>query len=719
MYIIDIAIDHKNHNLANTFSYYVTKDQFNQLVFSSCVLVNFNNQKKIGFVVNKYIDENKKKLKTIDKVLASDLLNEKQITLAKYLYESYICSYYEILNLLIPKKLQKTLREFMLSEDVDIKTQVAYEIIEEDLNLTKRQMDIILAIKNGLITKFEIKQTLGVSDSVFKILEDREIIKRKYIPFDYTVDYDFIDKEEVILSHQQRAAYKEITLSDKPFLLHGVTGSGKTEIYIKLLKDVVMDGNQGLLLVPEKTLTIAFSARLKNIFGNKIAYITSDTSDDQLYNYYQKIKSGVIKLVIGTRSSIFMPFNNLALVVIDEEHDMAYKSNISPFYHTSDIALYFYNNYNTRVLMGSATPSIDTYARCQKNIFDYHKLTHRFNQTNLPVIDIQKVDNHDLILTTDTLMHIKTKLNNNEKVVVLYNQKGHSKQVECNNCHHVLLCPNCNVGLRYYKSKNTLSCGFCGYKKPLPNSCPKCSDTHFKFLGVAIEKVYEYLDKYFNKKVVLLDGELAKKKRYLDDVMKRLYSDESFILLGTQIVSKGLDISDVNLVVIPNVDNALFFDDLKARERLYQLLVQVSGRAGRVSGNGHVILQTMYPNYKLFENVVDNNYEEFYRHEMKLRQHYKTMPYYNICMVKVKHTNELVAYNFLKNLLIEISNKKDEYICSQVIKPYVNMQFNKYIFTAQIKYLRSDIYSDLKPLYNKSIKEGVLLIIDTKIEDKL
>ncbi len=720
MYLVDVIIDSKHTKLKDAYAYEVTQDQYNLLVFGSSVAIDFNHQQQFGYVIKKYQAESLDyQVKPITKIIASDLLSDIQIELVNYLMDNYYCSYHQVFNLIVTKKIRAAFKNWVSLDKLDYKKQLAYEIIDEDVKLTKRQSEVMSLIKAGINTKFDLKENLGVSDSVFdKLIENKAIVK-KQISFDYLVPHDLMDKEDVALSHEQLRVYQDILKSDQPYLLHGITSSGKTEIYIKLIHKTLADGHQALFLVPEKTLTATFSARLKNIFGPKIAYVNQDTSEEQMYNYYQKLQSGAIKLVVGTRQSIFLPYKNLGLIIIDEEHSSAYKNMSQPFYNVHDIALFYYNNYDVQVVMGSATPRVESYAKARRDIYGYGYLGYRYLNLKQPEIEIQKVDGHDLIFTPDTMMQIKKELDRDKKVVVLFNKKGHSKQVECGDCNYVFMCPNCNVGLTYYKRDNALRCSCCGFSKQMPKACPKCQSNNFKYLGVAIEQVYEHLDKYFSGLVYQLDGDMAKSKRYLSEVMTKLYSDDKMILLGTQLVATGLDIADVDLVVVPNVDNALFFNDLKARERLYQLLVQVSGRAGRTSGKGRVIIQTMYPNYELFENVVNNDYHKFYESEMQLRKYFKITPYYNICQIIAKHENKKVCDNYLNNLKSRLSGKKEEYICAPVATPYVATQYNKHLSLLQVRYLKSDLLSDLKELCIDAHTQGIELVIDLNVEDSI
>ncbi len=520
------------------------------------------------------------------------------------------------------------------------------------------------------------------------------------------------------LTKQQDICYQKICQSTKPFLLHGVTASGKTEIYLKLIADVIEKEGQVLFLVPEKTLIMTFSARLKNIYGDNIAYVNNDTSSEQLFNYHQKIKNKTIKIVIATRSGIFLPFEQLDLIIVDEEHDQAYKNKTMPFYTIRDLVMVYYKSNQTKVVFGSATPSFESYARAKKDIYEYYYLDSRFGGVELPKIEIQEIYSHETIFSIQTLMIIKEELEKNKKVIILYNSRGHSRQVICNNCQMVYICPNCQVSMTYYKSNNKIYCNFCGYNRQFEKECMNCKSTDISFFGVGIEQVAENLEKFFPNKITLLDGKLARKKKYLHKVMNKLYSEESFILLGTQIITKGLDITDIDLVVVPNVDNAIYFSDLKAIERLYQLLVQVSGRAGRLSSKGRVIIQTTKPKYMLFNNIKNNEYESFYNNEMLRRKINRSIPYYNICQIIARHKKEQVAYNFLNNLILKI-DVKDDYIISKVTKPYIAKTRNKYNYLLQIKYRKSNLAKELKKYQQSAIQQEVELIIDLKIEDNI
>lgn len=707
---ICVVIDRNVHSISREYTYLVEDSIYENLKLGSCVQVTFGRSHIIAFVTRLSSNSNSDKLKEIISVVEYDVMSDYQIDLYKKLYKKLLVSNLDLFNLFINKKVKKMLREYADLDANLIKKQLAYEISDESLITTSKQQEVLDVVKSGIIGRTDLGEK--VSLSIVDTLVKKGCLSKKYIDYTYKIPYEHVIKKELELTYEQQKVFDSIYKTDKINLIHGVTGSGKTEIYLKAIKRHLDKNEQVLFLVPEITLVADFANRLKNIYGENIAYINSSITDEQMFNYYMKIKSNCIKVVIGTRSAIFMPFQNLGLVIVDEEHDVSYTSNNRVPYKIEDII----ESINTRIILGSATPDIKNYTKALRGDYNLVELKTRYNKIDLPRIEVQNIKSHETIFSANTLFEIKRELDLNKKVVILYNKRGYASSIECSDCLNTYKCPNCNIGLAYYDSTRSVNCSYCNYKST-NIKCDICNCIEVNNIGIGIEKVHEYLSIMFDEDILLLDSVRAKKKRYLKKVVDKLASDEPLILLGTQIVSKGLNINNVDLVVIPNVDNAIFFNDFKAQERLFQLLVQTSGRAGRISGDGRVIIQTKYPTYKLFASVQDNNYLEFYHNEMNARKLNRVMPYYNMSQILVMHENKYVATSYLNRVREYLIEKN--LIVSDVIIPYAEINYKKYKRVITIKYKREDLRALLKPVYADSISEGIEIKIDLNIDHEL
>jgi primosomal protein N' (replication factor Y) len=434
-------------------------------------------------------------------------------------------------------------------------------------------------------------------------------------------------------------------------LLHGITGSGKTEIYIQLIQEVIQQEGQVLFLLPEIGLTTQIVQRLKDRFGDIMEVYHSKYSSDERVEIWNKLLHQEVRLVIGVRSALLLPFHRLQLIIVDEEHEAAYKQfDSSPRYHARDAALMLATYYQAKVLLGSATPAIETYHHAMQGKYGLVKLTERFSQTPLPRIDLinlrieQQRKRLQGEFTSPLLQALESTLQQHQQAIIFQNRRGYATCLFCQECAWVATCQHCSVSLTYHQFKDYLTCHYCGYHQQMPSICPICGALALKQMGYGTEKVTETLQQFFpDKQVVRMDADTTRKKHSYEQIIANLEKGHTNILVGTQMITKGLDFGDVSLVGVLDIDRLLYFPDFRANEHCFQLLTQVSGRAGRRNKQGQVIIQTLNPQHPILQEVVSSNYEQMYRRELLERQKFRYPPYVRLIKLTCQHVHEHVV----------------------------------------------------------------------------
>lgn len=470
----------------------------------------------------------------------------------------------------------------------------------------------------------------------------------------------------------QESAFKEIKTHFEQkdvVLLHGITSSGKTEIYIKLIEETLAKGKQVLYLLPEIALTTQIINRLRKYFGNKVGVYHSRFSDNErveIWNSLLNNDSSRFNIVIGARSAMFLPFCDLGLVIIDEEHDTSYKQNEpAPRYNARDAGIFLAHLHNAKTLLGSATPSYESYYNAISDKYGFVELMQRYGGFQLPeicIVDMKDETKKKLMkshFTSVLLDHIGKALQNKEQVILFQNRRGFSSWLECTSCNWIATCKHCDVSLTYHKSTNQLTCHYCGYSINVPGHCPVCSSSNIQTRGFGTEKIEEELPLFFPKaKIARMDIDTTKKKNAYYQIINSFEEREIDILVGTQMVTKGLDFENVSLVGILNADNMLSFPDFRAFERSFQLMSQVGGRAGRKNKQGKVIIQTYNPNHPIFKYVINNDFVTFYHHQLQERNKFKYPPIYRLIELTIKHKN------------IDLLNKASKEIAEELRKSF-------------------------------------------------
>nr|WP_315148992.1 primosomal protein N' [uncultured Flavobacterium sp.] len=526
----------------------------------------------------------------------------------------------------------------------------------EVLKNANKQKEIVLtyfqlsASEKKPITVKKLIESAKSTSTIVKALIDKEIFEEYYIQVD-RVNFSGKTKEEQLqLSETQQTAFEEIKqnfVQKEVCLLHGVTSSGKTEIYIKLIEEYIKNEKQTLYLLPEIALTTQLVGRLRDYFGNKVAVFHSKYSNNERVEVWQQVleQSPKAQIVIGARSALFLPFSNLGLVIVDEEHEQTFKQiDPSPRYHARDASIVLANSHKAKVILGSATPSIETYFNAQSGKYGLVEISKRYGNVKMPEIEL--VDLKDKYFRkqmsghfSDTLIEEITKaLSLGEQVILFQNRRGYSPIIECLTCGHVPQCPQCDVSLTYHKHKNQLRCHYCGYSMAKPTNCHSCTSVHLTTKGFGTEQIQQELVELFpNTKIGRMDQDTTRGKFGFEKIIDSFKNREIEILVGTQMLAKGLDFDNVSLVGIMNADNMLYHPDFRAFERSFQMMTQVSGRSGRSEKQGKVIIQTYNPDHNTIQQVVHNNYIGMYKEQLYERQIYKYPPYFKLIKLTLKH----------------------------------------------------------------------------------
>lgn len=570
----------------------------------------------------------------------------------------------------------------------------------------------------------------GFSSGILREAEKKNWIQSVYIeeyrdPFEHQTFETSIPFQ---LNQEQKHAYEAINQSieadeHRVFLLKGVTGSGKTEIYLQSIADVLKEGKSALMLVPEISLTPQMVSRFKGRFGEEVAVLHSALSEGEKYDEWRKIHQGEAKVVVGARSSVFAPVKKLGLVIIDEEHENSYKQEENPRYHARTVAIWRANYHNCPVILGSATPSLESRARATKNVYTLLELKERVNQAPLPpvaVIDMRKeaeVGNYS-IFSAKLQAGIQERLDKNEQVILLLNRRGYSSFMLCRDCGFVLQCPNCDISLTLHKDTNSMKCHYCGHQERTPTQCPQCTSKSIRFFGTGTQKVEDELNQlYPDTKVIRMDVDTTRKKGSHQKLLAMFEKKEAHILLGTQMISKGLDFPEVTLVGVLNADTAMSLPDFRSSEKTFQLLTQVGGRAGRADLTGEVMIQTYNPEHYAIQLASTHDFDQFYLKEMSLRHLGNYPPYYYMIQLSVSHEKEVEAARKMAEFtdFIKDSMSSDAIVLGPSPKSLARTK-NRYHYQTLIKYKHEpELIHKLHELLQKTQKEqakGLYISID-------
>lgn len=640
--VVGVLVDRTNLSVNKVYHYNYNLDK--KISIGSRVLVDFNNKLSEALIVSFPKETELKKLKEVIEVIDEEsILTLELLKLGRFMEKKYFTSLMSCYQTMLPKPFKLGTQEKLQDKKITY-----YFLDKENVKLTVKQQEIVDYLKDKKLDRLE-----NFSKSIIKALVNKNVLKEKKVLLS-TIIEDKKEFKEISLSVKQQEIYNEIINSlESKYLLYGVTGSGKTLIYLHLINHYLSEGKTALLLVPEISLTIQTMNFFKNYFKENIAILHSSLSDREKYNEYLKIKRKDVRVVIGVRSAIFAPLENLGVIIIDEEHSDTYNEySKNPKYSTKDIAIFRSEYNNAKLVLASATPLVKDYYLAEKTKeYKLLKLLNKYNDLKLNIKIIDLKENKTLSYFSKELKEkILEKLKNHEQVILFLNRKGYANYVMCASCGEVKKCPNCDISLTYYKNDNQLRCSYCEHSEKYINFCDKCHEKDLNIMGVGTEKLEEELNTLFKDyKVLRMDMDTTRKKgsyeKIINDFKNHLYD----ILVGTQMIAKGLDFENVTLVGVINADQSLMIPSYNAIENTYSLLSQVSGRSGRSSKQGEVIIQTYNPdNYGILE-VVNQDYESFYKKEIDIRKKLLYPPFSNMLTLKVKSINiDLVKEHIIK-----------------------------------------------------------------------
>ena len=709
---IDVIVELKVKTLDKMFTYSVPFNLQDQIKIGKRVSVPFGKQKLEGFILNikNKINVDYEIKDVIEVIDEEPVLNEELLELGRYISKKTLSTLISSYQTMLPAAL-KAHKDFIINK----KYQIYIKLKDKNYQgKNDKQKQIIELLKKGKVLKSEISK---ISLSSLNTLISKKILAEEKVEVYRLKNKEEIEENNIKLTNDQIRVIKQIKNNldiFKPFLLFGVTGSGKTEVYLNIIEEVLKQGKQIIMLVPEISLTPQMVNIFKSRFKDSIAILHSALSDGEKYDEWRKITRNEVSIVIGARSAIFAPFTNLGLIILDEEHSDTYKQENNPKYDTIDIALKRAKTYNCPIILGSATPSIESYTRASLGIYELLVLNKRINNS-LPLVKIidmrSEIKKGNSIFSQELLDDIKERLEKSEQVILFLNRRGYSTTITCKECGHVLKCPNCDIPLTYHKSGNKMNCHYCNYTTYKPFSCPECNSKNISNYGLGTEKIEEEIKKIFSDyKTVRMDIDTTRRKGSHEKIIMDFKDKKYDILIGTQMISKGLNFEDVTLVGIINADASLNMPDFRSAERTFNLINQVSGRAGRFEKKGKVIIQCFNTNHYSIVESSKNNYLGFYEEEMKIRKKLKYPPYYNICLIKI------VSLEY--NKLINESNKIKQYLESKINSiilgpslsniPKIN---NKYYMQIIIKYKNLEkIYGEIEFIKNKYISNKNITI---------
>lgn len=670
--IVEIIINTNVKTLNKTFDYNVPDDLEPKL--GDRVYVHFGNQKKLdeGIIIG-FKDKSEYKLKDIVKI-QKDNISENRIKLAQWMSNRYFCNLSECLKLMLPpgtgnkeetkRTKEKTLNVYSLSKTIaEIETDIENKLIRGN-----KQIDVLrLLYDNHNMSLQDMEIMAKASSTTVKTLVDKGYLKQseKQIERDPFQEKEIQKTNELKLNIDQQDAYCSI---DKPgeYLLHGITGSGKTEVYLQLIKRELEKGKTAIVLVPEISLTPQTIDRFTSRFGKeKIAVLHSKLSNGERFDQWNKIKEGKAKIVIGARSAIFAPIKELGIIIIDEEHDSSYQSESTPQYDALEIARKIANEENIKLVLGSATPDTRTYKNALEGKITLIELTKRANNARLPEVEIVDLrdelanGNHNMI-STKLKNEIQKNIESKNQTILFLNRRGFSNFIMCKTCGNVIKCKRCDISMTYHKDENKLKCHYCGLEEQVPNKCPNCGSKELKYSGSGTQKLEEEVHKLFpTASTIRMDIDTVTKKHSHEDILTKFKEDKIDILIGTQMIVKGHDFPKVTLVGVISADNALNIGDYRASEITFQVLTQVAGRAGRGEQNGKVIIQTYNPDHYAIECAKEQDFKKFYQIESKIRKTLKYPPFCDIIVLDFSSLNKheiqrdtKKLHQYLKNRII-------------------------------------------------------------------
>ena len=689
-------------------------------------IVNFVNRNKTGLIISETKEEDisidVSKIKFIIDRAPILSIPENIMKLIRWIKDYYISDYYNVIRTVYPGTLKLNYSKKAIYvknlEDKESETENMYLFEENKEKMSETEKFNIYMQKKKEVTTATLDKNFS-PDIIKRALKEEAIkIEKKLIVNSKKMSGGKIEgkiaDDDVVLNEEQQKVADMIKNGGKKFyLLKGVTGSGKTEIYINLIKEAIKNGYGSLFLVPEISLTTQMTERLEKQFSDSVAILHSKLTDAEKRKEWTYIRTGEKKIVIGARSAIFAPVQNLKYIIIDEEHENTYKQDNNPRYHTKNVAIKrALIEGDVKVIFGSATPSFESYYQAEKNDIELVELKERFNNAKMPTYEIVDLNNTPENFSEELLKEMSGALGRKEQVILILNRKAFANLLKCKDCGHIPVCPNCSISLSYYKYENKLKCNYCGYEKYFNGKCDACGSEKVMQIGTGTEKIEEEIKSYFpESRTVRVDSETVKTKKDYEDIYNDFKNHKYDIMLGTQIIAKGFHFPDVTLVGIINSDIILNFPDFRAGEKTFQLLTQSSGRAGRGSKDGKVIIQTFNEENEVIQNTVTGNYEGYYRKEMELRKILNYPPFGRLIIIVVSSEEEEELekkakkfYNILMAGLNIGTNPGGNEFVSEPFKAPIYKINGRYRYQIFIKFNRENI-TKVKNVIRKAMNE--------------
>ena len=721
MMYADVIIEYGNKAVDTLFTYIIPDNLREKIRIGHRVLVPFNNREIEGFVLgisNEF--NNKYELKEISSLCDLEpVLNEEMIILGEKIQKEILCSRISIYQAMLPKALKA---KHNMNIGIKMNRYITLNISRDEAlryiegcRFAKQREIISKLLDNDKILLSNVNSSINT-------LIRNDVIKYIYEEVNRYVSKSSGKYRIVKLNSLQEEVVNSVKLEEyNKYLLWGVTGSGKTEVYMELIDRVLKQGKNAIMLVPEISLTPQIVDRFVTRFGTDIAILHSGLSDYEKYDEYRKIINEKVRIVVGARSAVFAPLKNIGIIIMDEEHSSTYKQDNSPRYHARDVAMMRGEYHNAPVLLGSATPSLESFARAGRGVYKLLTLTKRAGGGELPDVQIvdmkSEIKKGNFILSELLVKKIKEKLTNNEQIILLLNRRGYSSMLTCRDCGNVLKCPNCDISLTYHKSSNTNRCHYCNYSIKNVDKCNVCGSSNIKEYGLGTEKLEEEIVRMFSARVVRMDMDTTSKKGMHEKIIADFGDHKYDILLGTQMIAKGLDFPLVTLVGVINADSSLNVPDFRSAENTYQLLSQVAGRAGRGNLVGEVIIQSYNPEHYSITYAKKHDYLSFYKEEMSIRKLLNYPPYYYITLVNISSRNYEDGF--------KEANKIGEYLKRNldkntiVLGPSMANVFrinNVYHYQCIIKYkkdlLLNQVLTKLDEIYKSNTKVQILLDVN-------
>ena len=706
MKVIEVLIEYSNYSLDRPFSYYYLGNKKVDVGFR--VLVTFNNREIVGYVVKTY--ETDKTIEQLEEELGfklgeiadiideSPLLSDDLLSLADKVADYYIAPKISVLQVMLPPSLSP--RKSSLKAPKIAYDQYVRVINKDESGLTDKQIELLRLISSvDKVLKKEIKQKTVLDKLI--AYQRVEIIKeekrRLAIP-----EYKYVEPPE--LTFAQKSVIEEFNNSkDKVYLLEGVTGSGKTEVYLSLSEQVLKEGKSVLMLVPEISLTPMMMEYYLRRFKGDVAILHSELTPAEKYDEYRKIAKGDCHIVVGARSAIFAPLKNIGLIILDEEHVESYKQDTVPFYHAREVAIMRGEMHKAKVILGSATPSLESRARAQKNVYHLLMLPNRINNKELPqttivnLADYRNIDRESFIFSKRLRQEIEGVLSRKEQAILLINRRGFSTSVSCRKCGHIFKCPTCDIPLTYHRTDNMLKCHHCEYVCVMPEECPECGSKYIMKTGFGTEKIEDEVNRLFPQaRTLRLDSDSAKIRAKIPSIIESFRQKKADILIGTQMIAKGHDFPDVTLVGVVLADIGLSMPSFRSNERAFQLITQAVGRSGRKDKKGIAIIQTYIPNNYAITMSARQNYELFYRKEMEYRRIQSYPPYTYLASLTVAGKNEEMVIKSMVSIIDMLNHEfGDDGVVLGPTTPYIPFEGNNYLRTALIKFKNQKLANEI------------------------